>query len=159
MPIFPETWMSELLAKSDIVQLVSEYVYLSPKGGRMWGLCPFHGEKTASFSVSPDKQLYYCFGCHSGGGIIQFVMEIEKLSYSEAVEFLARRCGMDLPNEINDEKLKRDRAYRERLYSVCKEAALFYHDSLIGNLGAEARIYVSDRGNWKDKAQGYQTAE
>ena len=69
--------MSELLAKSDIVQLVSEYVYLSPKGGRMWGLCPFHGEKTASFSVSPDKQLYYCFGCHSGGGIIQFVMEIE----------------------------------------------------------------------------------
>lgn len=138
--------MSELLAKSDIVQLVSEYVYLSPKGGRMWGLCPFHGEKTASFSVSPDKQLYYCFGCHSGGGIIQFVMEIEKLSYSEAVEFLARRCGMELPNEINDEKLKRDRAYRERLYSVCKEAALFYHDSLIGNLGAEARIYVSDRG-------------
>ncbi len=146
MPIFPEMWMSELLAKSDIVQLVSEYVYLSPKGGRMWGLCPFHGEKTASFSVSPDKQLYYCFGCHSGGGIIQFVMEIEKLPYSEAVEFLARRCGMELPNEINDENLKRDRAYRERLYAACKEAALFYHDSLMGESGEEARAYVLGRG-------------
>ena len=73
MPMFPEAWMDELLQKTDIVSLVSEYVPLSQKSGRLWGCCPFHNEKTPSFSVQPDKQMYYCFGCHAGGGAIQFV--------------------------------------------------------------------------------------
>jgi DNA primase len=79
MALFPDAWMTELLSKSDIVALVSEYVSLKPKGRRMWGCCPFHNEKTPSFSVDADKQLYYCFGCHAGGSAIQFVMETEKL--------------------------------------------------------------------------------
>ena len=97
MALFPDNWMGALLGKNDIVTVVSPYVQLRPKGGRLWGLCPFHSEKTASFSVIPDKQFYYCFGCHKGGGVIQFVMEAERLSYPEAVRILAQRSGMELP--------------------------------------------------------------
>ena len=78
---FPEAWLNELLSRTDIVSVVSQYVSLKPRGGRMWGCCPFHGEKTPSFSVSADKQLFYCFGCHKGGSVIQFVMEMEKLPF------------------------------------------------------------------------------
>ena len=73
---FPDAWLDELLAKNDIVSVVSSYVELRPKGRRLWGLCPLHGEKTPSFSVSPDKQMFYCFGCHAGGTVIQFIMQM-----------------------------------------------------------------------------------
>ncbi|HIU94427.1 MAG TPA: DNA primase, partial [Candidatus Aphodomorpha intestinavium] len=81
---FPDAWLDELLAKNDIVSVVSPYVELRPKGRRLWGLCPLHGEKTPSFSVSPDKQMFYCFGCHAGGTAIQFIMQMERLSFVEA---------------------------------------------------------------------------
>ena len=90
----PQAWLDELRDRADIVQVVSRYVQLNPKGGRYWGLCPFHGEKTPSFSVNPQRQMYYCFGCHKGGGVINFIMEIESLSYPDAVRFLAKRAGM-----------------------------------------------------------------
>ena len=106
MPMFPETWMDELLQKTDLVSLVSEYVPLSQKSGRLWGCCPFHNEKTPSFSVQPDKQMYYCFGCHAGGGAIQFAREIERLSFVDAVKFLAQRAGMELPDEVDDDRLR-----------------------------------------------------
>ena len=146
MALFPDAWMTELLSKSDIVSLVSEYVSLRPKGRRMWGCCPFHNEKTPSFSVDADKQLYYCFGCHAGGSAIQFVMETEKLPYGEAVKFLAQRANMELPAEVNDEKLQRERAHKERLYAACVEAARYYHKELMGPNGAGARSYLSKRG-------------
>ena len=106
MPMFPETWMDELLQKTDLASLVSEYVPLSQKSGRLWGCCPFHNEKTPSFSVQPDKQMYYCFGCHAGGGAIQFVREIERLSFVDSVKFLAQRAGMELPDEVDDDRLQ-----------------------------------------------------
>ncbi len=145
MPAFPDRWMSELLAKCDIASIIGEYVPLSAKGRRLWGCCPFHQEKTPSFSVSPDKQLYYCFGCHAGGTVIQFVMEMEKLPFVEAVRFLARRANMELPGEADDESVKKDRAMRERLYQACKDAALFYHRTLAGEQGAEGRAYLTKR--------------
>lgn len=146
MPMFPDAWMAELLSRNDIVSVVSEYVSLSAKGRRMWGCCPFHHEKTASFSVSGDKQLYYCFGCHAGGTVVQFVMDMEKLPYTDAIKFLAQRVGMDLPNEIDDEKLKNERARKERLYAVCKEAAKFYHNCLLSEAGKQAKEYLAKRG-------------
>ena len=82
---FPQRFLDELVDRSDIVDVVSSYVSLSKKGGNYFGLCPFHNEKTGSFSVAPDKQIYYCFGCHHGGGVIQFVMEIENLDFPNAV--------------------------------------------------------------------------
>lgn len=146
MPMFPDAWMGELLAKNDIVGIVSEYVPLKPKGGRMWGCCPFHTEKTPSFSVTRDKQLYYCFGCHAGGGVIQFVMEMEKLPFVDAVKYLAQRAGMELPGEVDDEKLRRERALRERIYAANKEAARYYYDMLLGPQGEKAREYLGRRG-------------
>ncbi|MDR1620083.1 MAG: DNA primase [Clostridiales bacterium] len=146
MPRFGDAWMETLLSKNDIVSLVSEYVSLRQKGGKLWGVCPFHSEKTPSFSVTPDKQLYYCFGCGAGGGIIQFVIAIERLSYIEAVQFLARRAGMQLPDEMDDENIRRERMKKDRLYEITKAAALFFYRRLIGEDGKPARQYFARRG-------------
>lgn len=141
-----DAWMETLLRKSDIVTLVSDYVPLRAKGRKLWGLCPFHNEKTPSFSVSEDKQMYYCFGCGAGGGIVQFAMDIERLPYYEAIQFLAQRAGLDMPDEIDDEALQRERARKERLYAACKLAARFFHDTLLGEQGVSARSYLARRG-------------
>ncbi|MDO4564506.1 MAG: DNA primase [Clostridia bacterium] len=147
---FPSVWMDELLAKNDIVSVISSYVELKPKGRKLWGLCPLHGEKTASFSVSPDKQLFYCFGCHAGGTVIQFIMDIERLPYFEAVQFLANRVGMELPSEVNDKELREQRAYRERLYEAVKRAARFYCECFFSEGGKVAQAYATARGLNKD---------
>ncbi len=143
---FPETWLSELIAKNDIVSVISSYMELKPKGRRLWGLCPLHGEKTASFSVSPDKQLFYCFGCHAGGSVIQFVMDMERLSFPEAVSLLADRVGMAMPEQTDDVAVQRQRAYRERLYEAAKLAARFYMETLLSEQGRAAREYLAGRG-------------
>ena len=96
---FPQEFLDELTARNDILDVVSSYVHLTKKGNNYFGLCPFHSEKTGSFSVSPDKQIYYCFGCKRGGGVINFIMEEENLSFPDAVRFLAKRAGMDVPEE------------------------------------------------------------
>ena len=85
--------MNELMSRNEIVSVISEYTHLAPKGGRLWGLCPFHPEKQASFTVSPDKQLFHCFSCKAGGSVIQFIMQAENLPFSDAVRFLAQRAG------------------------------------------------------------------
>lgn len=143
---FPDAWLDELLAKNDIVSVVSSYVELRPKGRRLWGLCPLHGEKTPSFSVSPDKQMFYCFGCHAGGTVIQFIMQMERLSFVEAVKLLANRAGMELPENADDTAMQRERAYKERLYAACKAAARFYMETLLGPDGAPGRAYLAGRG-------------
>ena len=117
---FPEEFITELTERSDIVDVVSGYVRLSKKSGsNLFGLCPFHSEKTPSFSVSPDKQIYHCFGCGKGGGVINFIMEMENLPYPDAVAFLARRAGMQMPEEGRD----RDAGKRKRLLELNKAAA------------------------------------
>lgn len=138
--------MNDLMNKNEIVSVISEYTHLSPKGGRLWGLCPFHPERQASFSVSPDKQLFHCFSCKAGGSVIQFIMQAENLPYSDAVRFLAQRAGMDMPNEINDDKLRAEKALRDRLYDANKAAAKFYCESLLSERGAKARSYLLNRG-------------
>ena len=105
----PSAFIDELVARSDIVDVVSDYVTLTPKGGSYWGLCPFHGEKTASFHVLPDRQLYHCFGCGKGGGVISFVMELENLPYVDALRLLAKRAGMEFPEGDLDESSRRRR--------------------------------------------------
>ena len=106
---FPQSFLDELIARNDIVDVVGSYVSLTPKGGSFWGCCPFHNEKTPSFHVLPDKQFYHCFGCKKGGGVINFVMDIENLSYPDAVRFLAKRANIPVPEEASDgtEKLRR----------------------------------------------------
>lgn len=143
---FPTQWLDELLSKNDITDVVSSYVELKPKGRRLWGCCPLHGEKTPSFSVSPDKQLFYCFGCHAGGSVIQFVMNMEHLSYPEAVRFLAERVHMSMPEEVNDAEMQKKRAYRRRLQEANRLAARFFCMELLGERGGPGRAYAQKRG-------------
>lgn len=145
MAIFPDAWLSELLSKSDLAAIASEYTLLKPKGKRLWGCCPFHSEKTPSFSVVPDEQFYYCFGCHAGGSVVQFVMDAEKLTYVEAIKYLAQRAGMELPDNVDDDRLRQERALKERLYAACKDAAMFYHNKLLSEEGKEAQKYLMGR--------------
>ena len=114
---FPERFLDELTERNDIVDVVSQYVRLTKKSGsNLFGLCPFHSEKTPSFSVAPDKQIYHCFGCGKGGGVINFIMEIENLSFPDAVAFLARRANMPLPEEAQSE----DTSRRARLLELTR---------------------------------------
>ncbi len=143
---FSQSFLSELVAKNDIVSVVSSYVDLKPKGRRLWGLCPLHGEKTPSFSVSPDKQAFYCFGCHAGGSVVQFVMEMERLTFPEAVRFLADRAGMAMPEEVDDARIRMDRVKRDRLYEACRLAARYFMENLLGPDGGPGRAYLKQRG-------------
>ena len=139
---FPENFITELTDRNDIVEVVSSYVRLSKRSGaNLFGLCPFHSEKTPSFSVSPDKQIYHCFGCGKGGGVINFIMEIENLSFPEAVEFLAKRAGMQMPQEENDRESKK----RSRMLSLNRDAARFFYEQLSSPPGEAARAYMAKR--------------
>lgn len=139
----PSAFIDELVARSDIVDVVSDYVNLAPKGGSYWGLCPFHGEKTASFHVLPDRQLYHCFGCGKGGGVVSFVMELENLPYLDALRLLAKRAGMEFPEGDLDESGRRRRA---RLLQLNKEAARYFHSQLHSPAGREGLEYLWGRG-------------
>jgi len=138
---FPESFLQELADRNDIVELVGQYVHLTLKSGSYWGCCPFHNEKTPSFHVIADKQLYHCFGCGKGGSVINFVMEIENLSFPDAVAFLARRAGMTVPEDGSPEN--RDR--RERLLALNKEAARWFYAELLKPSGKSAQEYVAKR--------------
>ena len=140
---FPPSFLDELTARNPIEDVVGQYVTLKRSGSNMFGLCPFHGEKTASFSVAPDKGIYYCFGCHKGGSVINFQMEIEGLSYPDAVRALAKRAGMEVPE---DEQYQSRYRAQERLWALHKEAARFFHSQLYAPTGAQALNYALGRG-------------
>ena len=140
---FPPAFLDELVARNPIEDVVGQYVSLKRSGGNLFGLCPFHGEKTASFSVAPDKGIYYCFGCHKGGGVINFQMEIEGLSYPDAVRALAKRAGLTVPE---DEQYQSRYRQQERLWALHKEAARFFHAQLYAPVGAQALEYARNRG-------------
>ena len=140
---FPAAFIDELVQRNPIEDVVGHYVNLRRSGANLFGLCPFHGEKTASFSVAPDKGIYYCFGCHKGGGVINFQMEVEGLSYPDAVRALAKRVGMEVPE---DEQYQSRYRAQERLWALHKEAARFFHSQLYAPIGAEALNYALGRG-------------
>ena len=138
---FDRQFLDELIARNDIVDVVSNYVSLQPRGGSLWGCCPFHSEKTPSFHVLPDKQLCYCFGCKKGGGVINFIMEEENLSFPDAVRFLARRVNMPVPEEERSDESR----LRSRILSLNRDAARFYYDQLYSPKGAPVLEYMKTR--------------
>ena len=140
---FSQDFLQELADRNPIEDVVGEYVALTKRSGQnLFGLCPFHSEKTPSFSVSPSKQIYHCFGCGKGGSVINFIMEIENLSFPEAVEFLARRAGMKVPEQNTDP----GRPKRERMYALNRDAARFFYEQLSTPAGAAAVDYMLRRG-------------
>lgn len=141
--MFDQRFLDELIARSDIVDVVSGYVALQRKGGNLFGLCPFHNEKTPSFSVSPDKQIYHCFGCKKGGGVINFIMEIENLTFPEAVRFLAKRANLPVPEDDGPQD-GADRL-RRRVLELNRDAARWYYDLLCSPEGAAVQAYLNKR--------------
>ncbi len=139
----PERFIDELVARTDIVDLVSEYVRLTKKGRNYWGLCPFHSEKTPSFSVSADKQIYKCFGCGKGGGAINFMMEMDNLPFLDAVKVLAKRVNMQVPETGSSPGM---REQREKLLEINKQAARTFHRWLYEPEGREGLQYLQKRG-------------
>lgn len=125
---YSDDLIEEVRARNDVVDLIGNYIKLTKKGSSYFGLCPFHNEKSPSFSVSRDKQMYYCFGCGAGGNVFTFVMEYENYTFLEAVKYLAERAGIKLPEAEVTEAEKQARNRRQKLLDIHKEAAqVFYY--------------------------------
>lgn len=143
---YPPQWLDELRARADIVKVIGSYVTLKKNGHRYVGLCPFHNETAPSFSVDEQKQVYHCFGCKAGGSVIQFVMDIERLSFPEAVAFLADQLHMPLPEMQNDLAYEKRRTLKERIYLANRTAARMYHQLLWQPESSAILHYLQQRG-------------
>ena len=129
---YPEELVEEVRARNDIVDVISGYVSLKKKGSNYWGCCPFHNEKTPSFSVSSNKQMYYCFGCGAGGNVYNFIMEYENYTFGEALKHLADRAGVELPKIEYSREVREKAEQRAELLEINKQAAqyFYYQDQL-----------------------------
>lgn len=142
---YAEDVIEEVRSRNDIVGVISEYVKLQRKGSSYFGLCPFHNEKSPSFSVSPDKQMYYCFGCGAGGNVFTFIQEYENYSFPEAMKFLAERAGITLPEKEYSQEERRAQDLRTRILNVNKMAAKYYYYQLRTENGRQAMEYLKNR--------------
>ena len=142
---YPEELIEEIRAKNDIVDVISGYVRIQKKGSNYFGLCPFHNEKSPSFSVSQSKQIFYCFGCGAGGNVITFLMEYENATFQEAVKILADRAGINLPEMEYNEEARQKESRRARLLEINKEAARYYYYMLRDSRGRTGYQYLSGR--------------
>ena len=142
---YPEELIEEVRTKNDIVDVISGYVRIQKKGSNYFGLCPFHNEKSPSFSVSQSKQIFYCFGCGAGGNVITFLMEYENATFQEAVKILADRAGINLPEMEYNEEARQKESRRARLLEINKEAARYYYYMLRDSRGRTGYQYLSGR--------------
>ena len=142
---YPEDLVEEIRIRNDIVDVIGSYIKLQKKGSNHMGLCPFHNEKTPSFSVSSSKQMYHCFGCGVGGNVFTFIMEYENYTFVETLKLLASRVGVNLPEEEYSEEAKRQASLKTRLLEINKEAAKYYYYQLRQKNGQAALYYLYDR--------------
>ena len=140
----PQRFLDDLIDRSDIVEVISKYVRLKRTGANYMGLCPFHQEKTPSFSVSADKQFFHCFGCGEGGNVLSFLMKIENLPFMDAVKQLAEQNGIKVPEDEGESLETRKR--RERILALNKDAARYYHQNLISPSDQDGLNYLKNRG-------------
>ncbi len=143
--LYPQEVIEEVRARNDIVDVISGYVRLQKKGASYFGLCPFHNEKSPSFSVSQGKQMYYCFGCGAGGNVITFIQQYENAGFQEAVKMLAERAGVKLPEAEYSEEVKRRESHRAKLLAVNKEAAKYFYYQLRAPQGKRGLAYLKNR--------------
>ena len=143
---YSDDLIEEIRSRNDIVDVISSYFKLTKKGSTYFGLCPFHNEKSPSFSVTPSKQMYYCFGCGQGGNVFTFVMKYENMTFTEAVKFLADKAGISLPEQEYSEEEKKKADLKSQLLDIHKEAALYYYRLLRSDKGQRAYEYLKGRG-------------
>ena len=155
MGLIPDNVIDEVLTRADIESVVGRYVLLKRSGGNLWGLCPFHSEKTPSFSVNPAKNIFHCFGCGKGGNAIKFIMEIEHLNYPEAIRHLAGLYGVEIPETgYSGDNIKKEE--KDRVKDILKEAAKFYYKAFNDeNIGKPAREYAAKRGLTKQTLDNF----
>jgi DNA primase len=146
MPYYSDELIEQVRSANDIVNVISDYVRLQKKGSTHFGLCPFHNEKTPSFSVSQGKQMYYCFGCGAGGNVITFLMQYENYTFQEALQALAQRAGIELPKQEMSEGARREADRRARILEVNKAAAKYFYAQLRMEQGQNALQYFVKRG-------------
>lgn len=146
MPMYSDDLIEEVRSRNDIVDVIGQYVRLEKRGSTYFGLCPFHNEKTGSFSVTPGKQMYYCFGCHAGGSVFTFLQQYENMSFVESVQFLADRAGINLPKAelTREDRIRADK--KSRLMEVTKDAATYFYTLLRSKPGEYALSYFTNRG-------------
>ncbi len=142
---YPDELIEEVRSRNDIVDVISGYVHLQKKGANYFGLCPFHNEKSPSFSVSRSKQMYYCFGCGAGGNVFTFLMEYENDTFPEAVKALADRAGISLPEADESEEARKEQSRRSRLLAINKEAAKYFYFQLRAKQGEQGLNYLRER--------------
>ena len=147
---YPEEVVEEVRMKNDIVDVVSGYVKLQKKGANYFGLCPFHNEKSPSFSVSPGKQMYYCFGCGAGGNVFTFLMEYENYTFQEALQSLADRAGVALPKIEYGKEAREQAELRARLLEVNKLAANYFYHQLKSPQGQLGYQYLREKRQLSD---------
>ena len=145
MMYYSDEVIEEVRSKNDIVDVISSYVRLQKKGSSYFGLCPFHNEKSPSFSVSRQKQMYYCFGCGAGGNVFTFLMEYENYSFVEALKYLADRAGVELPEQEYSKEAKERADTKAVLLEINKLAAQYYYVQLKKEQGVHALSYLKDR--------------
>ena len=143
---YSDELIEEVRSRNDIVDVISSYVSLKKKGSSHFGLCPFHNEKSPSFSVSRDKQMYYCFGCGAGGNVFTFLMEYENMTFPEAMQALAERAGMELPVRESGAEARREADERARLREMNKLAAQYFYVMLHQKRGEKGMQYLQKRG-------------
>ena len=152
---YPEELVEEVRVKNDIVDVISGYVKLQKKGASHFGLCPFHNEKSPSFSVSGPKQMYYCFGCGAGGNVFTFIMNYENYTFGEAIKLLADRVGVNLPQIEYSEEMRKKENYRQRLLEVNKEAAKYFYVKLRSPNGEKGFRYLRERSLLEDTMKNF----
>lgn len=141
----PERWLRDLYERADLRQIAGRYMRLEEKGGRLWGCCPFHHETKPSFSISPQKGFYHCFGCGKHGNAVSFIMEMEHLNFREACEYLAQQLGMAMPEDESPQD-RQARSDAQRAREMNRAAAAFYHRQLALETGAPGQAYLAGRG-------------
>ena len=152
---FPDDVVEEVRSRSDIVDVISSYIKLEKKGGSYFGLCPFHNEKSPSFSVSGNKQMFYCFGCGEGGNVFSFLMKYDSLTFAEAVKTLADRAGISLPEYHASPEDKKKADIKNQIFEINKEAARYFHYLLGTDVGNSARGYIENRQLHKDTVTAF----
>lgn len=146
LAIIPDNIISEIQSRINIVDIISEVVLLKKTGMNYVGLCPFHSEKTPSFSVSPEKQMFYCFGCGVGGNVFSFLMKHEGLSFVDAIQTLAAKCGVQIPESIYTSEQIHRKSERQQILSINRQAMVFYQNKLNDSSGSQAIQYLTKRG-------------
>jgi DNA primase len=143
---FPQTFIDDLRRQADIVRIVQDYVSLKKKGANWMACCPFHKEKTASFSVSPAKDIFYCFGCQKGGSVFNFVMEMERVTFPDAIKIVAEKTGVPLPKLVDDSRFESYKRESDQVIELNQWALQWWEDQLKSNVGKAAREYLKARG-------------